>query len=451
MSALFQIRRSPTPYGYAPARVVRDYTHHIELSEERVLVFNLLTGLGWKGPRHELVAGATRVEQGRGDVSAERILDALEAQYQQLAHPVSFQLIPTYGCNFSCAYCYEGSLTSGQKVWDRGEVSAVADAVARLMRGSPTPIADAMFTVLGGEVIREGMFEPVEWLVEALRGIGARRFEAITNGYELAAHVPAMKRLGIGQVQITVDGPQRIHDKRRPVRGESRASSFERILAGVAACLEAGMAVNLRVNVDQRNIPHLGELADTFAAQGWFDAPRFLGYLAPLERDHAGRMHFVPEDEMARMLVDVARESPAVLRFRWDLHGLDYVYALRDGRPPSMKMRYCGATRADYMLDARGAVYSCWFGAGREAFKIADIQAIAAGADVPLDGARRLHRWRQRGPVNMPSCRTCKWALVCGGGCSFKAAVKTGDMEAPNCAPFEQIYAAAGRVIYEHA
>jgi sulfatase maturation enzyme AslB (radical SAM superfamily) len=48
-------------------------------------------------------------------------------------------------------------------------------------------------------------------------------------------------------------------------------------------------------------------------------------------------------------------------------------------------------------------------------------------------------------------CGTCKWALVCGGGCTFKAVTKTGDVMSPNCAPFEGIYAAAGRLVYETA
>ena len=51
--------------------------------------------------------------------------------------------------------------------------------------------------------------------------------------------------------------------------------------------------------------------------------------------------------------------------------------------------------------------------------------------------------------ASVEPCGTCKWALVCGGGCAFKAKAKTGSMMSPNCAPFSSIYETLGRLIYE--
>ncbi len=441
---------SPHPHGYSPASFVRDYTHRVGLRDGEDLIFNLLTGLGWRGRTTEEALARAAVEQHHGDRLARPVLEHMEAEYRKLAHPVSFQLIPTYGCNFSCAYCYEGSLTTEQRQWTDADIAGVVTACERLVQQAGTPFAESRFTVLGGEVIREQTFAGVEKLVAALARAGARHFEAITNGFELAEHAPRLKDLGIDTVQVTVDGPQRIHDKRRPVR-LLKTSSFERILEGVDRCLELGIHINLRINIDQRNIPHLGRLIASFDERGWLDHPRFHGYLAPLERDFSGKMHFVGEDEMARMLVEVAKQEPLLLRFRWALHGLDYLYALGRGVTPKVHMRYCGATSGDYMLDARNGVYACWFGAGQEEFKIAEITAVAAGAPLQAEGKRRLEQWRGRGITAIEPCGTCKWALVCGGGCTFKAVTKTGQVMSPNCAPFEGIYAAAGQLIYEFA
>ncbi len=440
---------SSPPHGYSAARLVRDYTHQIELSGGERLVFNLLTGLAWQGPANEAVDAGTAVERDEGGAEASHALENLEAEFQDSPHPLSFQLIPTYGCNFSCAYCYEGSLTSKQKQWTPLEIAQVVSACTHLAAESGRELEKASFTVLGGEVIRSETFKGVETLVSALYDAGARRFEAITNGFELAEHAAAMKAMGIGRVQITVDGPRAIHDKRRPVR-LVRESSFERILDGIEACLGLGVLVNLRVNIDQRNIPHLPDLFEVFDSRGWLDDPLFRGYLAPLERDYAGKMYFAPEDEMARMLVAQAEKNPLLLRFRWDIHGLDFLYAIRSGHRPRLKMRYCGATRSDYMLDARNGVYACWFGAGQDQFKLADISEVATHGKLPEKGRRKLNEWRSRGPTVMPHCSSCKWSLICGGGCAYKAAVKTGGLSSPNCAPFAGIFEAAGKTIYEH-
>jgi uncharacterized protein len=434
--------------GYTPARLVRDYTHRIDLSEGHCLVFNMLTGLGWRGASADAVTAEAAVESHRGDEIAASVLAWMESEFSRTSQPVAFQLIPTYGCNFSCAYCYEGSLTSEQRQWNDADIANVVAACQRLVEASGTAFSEAKFTVLGGEVIRASTFAGVDALVRRLREVGGQRFEAVTNGYELADHAERMRDLGITHVQVTMDGPKEMHDKRRPIR-LLKGSSFEQILEGVDRCLGLGMRVSLRINIDQRNIPALGKLVATFDARGWLDHPRFWGYLAPLERDFSGKMRFVSEDEMARMLFDEVGREPRLLRLHWALHGLEFIYALRSGEQPQIAMRYCGATRGDYTLDARNGVYACWFGAGQDEFRVGEISDVAAGKPLDGEGQRRLERWRKRGIMSVEPCGTCKWALVCGGGCAFKAKAKTGSMMSPNCAPFASIYAAIGRLIFE--
>ena len=438
-----------TPVGYTQAHLVRDYTHHIELSEGQSLVFNLLTGIGWQGPRGRADRAAPAVEAQRGDEPAIGVLRQMEADFSGMSHPVSFQLIPTYGCNFKCAYCYEGSLTSEQRQWDDDDLDNVLAACQRLAGESGSTLAESKFTVLGGEIIRASTFAGIEKLVRRLRDAGGTMFEAVTNGYELAEHAERMRDLGITHVQVTIDGPQKMHDKRRPLRVLKGASSFERILEGTERCLALGMRINLRINIDQRNIPSLPDLVATFGDRGWLENPRFLAYLAPLERDYSGKMRFVSEDEMARMLAELVAEEPRLLSLRWAFHGLEFLYALRSGTQPQVAMRYCGATRGDYTLDARNGVYPCWFGAGQEEFKVAEISELAAGKPLDQAGQERLSQWRARGVTSMEPCSSCKWALVCGGGCAYKSKVKTGSMMSPNCAPFEAVYRTVGRLVYE--
>lgn len=437
-----------TPFGYSPAHTVSDYTHSISLDGDRTLLFNLLTGLGWEGAVKHRDRAISIVEKGRGTENATDELDRLEENFRSSRRAISFQLIPTYGCNFKCAYCYEGSLTSEQRQWDDQDIQNVVATCKRLAERAGQKLSDCKFTVLGGEVIRESTFAGVRTLVAELRKKGARRFEAITNGYELADHAEQMAEIGITRLQVTIDGPQKMHDKRRPIR-VFRGSSFDRITDGVTKCLELGMFVALRINIDQRNIPTLPKLVAHFDEHGWLNHPCFYPYLAALESDYSGKMHFVPESEMAEMVVEAAKIEPRLLLVKWAFHGLDFIYALRAGTQPTPIMRYCGATTQDFTLDARDGVYPCWFGAGQDEFKVGTISDIAAGKPLTPSGAKRLESWRSRGVRNVNHCATCKWALVCGGGCTFKAKTKTDDMMQPNCAPFASIYEIAGSVIYE--
>ncbi|MCR9161123.1 MAG: SPASM domain-containing protein [Nannocystaceae bacterium] len=209
------------------------------------------------------------------------------------------------------------------------------------------------------------------------------------------------------------------------------------------------MTVYLRINIDQRNIRALRDLSRDFERRGWFENPRFHPYLAPLERDFSGKMRFAAEHEMAQMVAEAADEEPLIHRFYWGFHGLSFLYALRAGRAPEPVMRYCGATTGDYVLDARGHVHACWFGAGQDAFELGDISQVAAGLPFDARGRKRVARWRSRGVTRVEPCSTCKWALVCGGGCAFKSRAKTGDMMQPNCAPFTEIFDAVGKAVLE--
>jgi uncharacterized protein len=100
------------------------------------------------------------------------------------------------------------------------------------------------------------------------RGIGVA---VVTNGYDVEGFSAASFAGGVREVQVTLDGPPEIHDRRRVLH--NGLGTFARVAAGIDALLAAQIPVNLRVVVDRENLPALPALARLAAERGWLDHP----------------------------------------------------------------------------------------------------------------------------------------------------------------------------------
>ena len=88
------------------------------------------------------------------------------------------------------------------------------------------------------------------------RGIGVA---VVTNGFDVEAFLPLLSKTGVREVQVTLDGPPEIHDRRRVLH--NGLGTFARVAAGIDALLAAQIPVNLREEVDRENLPALPALA----------------------------------------------------------------------------------------------------------------------------------------------------------------------------------------------
>lgn len=430
----------PTLPGRVPAELVGDYSHEIELGEDSFVV-NLLTGRSWRGAKADAPLALNAVAEFKAGEPASQFLADYQSQESAYFNStrVSFVLIPTYSCNFSCSYCYEGKKTRETDTWTEADVAGVVEACSVLARREQSKMEAADFTFLGGEPLQPSVIGQIKLLIGSLRDAGAGCFSVVTNGWHLAETASDLASLGLSEVMVTLDGPPEVNNRRRVIK-LANGSPFDRAMAGIAESLNCGLAVTVRVNIDQRNIPSLPSLAQIFSDAGFFDRPNFGSYLYPLSHDTHGGL-YASEAEVARMLHETATEHPEIARFRWDLHGLSFLYAASVGARANPKLRYCGATAKQYVLDVHGGLYSCWFGAGHSDFSLGQINSADGKVDL---NSKRLDDFRARSPLSMPECQSCKWALICGGGCTYKAVSRTGAVHSPNCAPFTEIFNLCG-------
>ena len=185
------------------------------------------------------------------------------------ADEIQLFFAPWYACNFACGYCYQASYDSHPMELDPAVIAAFFAHVGRTFSGRRKYL-----TLFGGAPLLPGdrARSGIAALLRGARDLGLD-VAVVTNGFTLESYLPLLAEASIRELQVTLDGPQAIHDERRPLRGGG--GTFEKIVAGIDAALAQDLPVNLRVVVDRKNLESLPVLASFAADRGWTAHPRF--------------------------------------------------------------------------------------------------------------------------------------------------------------------------------
>ena len=163
---------------------------------------------------------------------------------------MSLTIAPTMACNFRCPYCYE----QGKEC-----ITMNAETVKKLKEfigGLKEKYNRIGITWYGGEPLLA--MDIIEEVMSELYQHYDREHvtvSAVTNGYLLTEDVvEKLKKWDIKGLQITIDGPPEIHNKRR--RLPSGEDTFFVILNNMKKALEIFPELNIvvRINVDKTNI-----------------------------------------------------------------------------------------------------------------------------------------------------------------------------------------------------
>jgi AdoMet-dependent heme synthase len=171
-----------------------------------------------------------------------------------LSQPYDFliQWHLTERCNLKCKHCYQEG--PNPEELSSGQIYRAIEEISDMLKGwhedydldfSPS------FNITGGEpFLRAGFFDILERLVQT-------GFEVyiLSNGtcitLDMAQKIAA---LGVHGVQISLDGPEKIHEQ---VRGRG---SFAAALQGVRNLLQAGVKVSLNATISKMNAGYFQEM-----------------------------------------------------------------------------------------------------------------------------------------------------------------------------------------------
>ncbi|MBQ3724701.1 MAG: 4Fe-4S cluster-binding domain-containing protein [Oscillospiraceae bacterium] len=173
-----------------------------------------------------------------------------------------FTILTTTDCNARCFYCYE----MGMRRYTMTAKTArdVGEYIARVCKGKKVTIS-----WFGGEPLLNR--EPIEIISRALQERGIP-FDAIitSNGYYLDTAVAekAARDWHIISAQITIDGTEENYNRTKAYINCDEQSPYRRVLDNIGHALDAGMCVNVRLNMDRANADDLfavvEELAERF-------------------------------------------------------------------------------------------------------------------------------------------------------------------------------------------
>lgn len=351
----------------------------------------------------------------------------------QAGQPDIYTVCPTLACNLACAYCFEGDslLDKAQGVMSETQVDALFEAIADLRRGHPAgQAAVPWLSLFGGEPLLPSTQRCVARLLAGAAD-GGFLVGATTNGVNVVRFEGLLREYAdiLAVFQITLDGPQAVHDSRRHRLGGQ--GTFAEIVRGIDLLLDIGVDVDLRVNVDAANLSSLPELVDFIFEKGWNSRPELQLALA-LVTDHGGggcsgsATRALGELEMVQALLEQIEQHPrmAEVCHLGFLRHLDYLvsilepehYRTRRGTRPSPRYWYCEAsTDRQYVFTPEGLIYSCTEAVGKPSHAIGRF-------DPALDLWREpVRQWQGRTILSHPKCRSCAISTLCGGGCNFAA------------------------------
>jgi uncharacterized protein len=333
--------------------------------------------------------------------------------------------VPTYTCNFNCTYCYQEGY--GNQQFGNADVvtKAFFDYLDTEFAGRHKYV-----TVFGGEPLLPDAVtrKKIELIVEEANKRDLS-LAFVTNAYALESYIPLLKTASIREIQITLDGPAEIHNKRRMLHGGG--GTFEEVVSGINAALDAGLPVNLRVVIDKENLPALPELAQLAVAQGWTKNTLFKTQLG---RNY--ELHYCQENSkklydrlsMYEDLYSLIKKNPVIMEFHRPAYSLSR-YLFDNGEMPDPLFDSCPGCKTEWAFDYSGHIFSCTATVGKPGESL--------GTFYPEKTLKEeaVETWQERDVTSIPECRSCEMRLACGGGCASAAKNRNGSINSPDCRP----------------
>ncbi len=409
-----------------------------------------------RGDEQVLSAPTLALLERRGYLTTMSVAEE-EAHFTAQAHTLqaaarlrmpTYLIMPTYDCNLRCGYCFQDHMRTDAsfshllRLMTKAMADRIVDALPQFERRhgiGAENVSTRPFTFFGGEPLLARTRPIVEYFIAKASAAGAASFAAVTNGTELAAFEHLLRPGKIDSLQITLDGPPARHDARR-IHADG-SGSFETIAQNITGALERGVRVAVRTNVDRANIDDLPELAATFTDRGWTACANFSSYAEPVTDaafGNPGRRaqlfnSFELNEEIARLrrsdpvMAAIATHDDALMARARRIFEREGEHRMR------MTATFCRAHSGMYILDPFGDVYACWERTGDRNIRIGWLDESGTLQFV----AERRENWHERSVVSNPTCRRCRFALYCGGGCAILAEAANGTtMHANYCDAF---------------
>ncbi|HAR64021.1 MAG: hypothetical protein DKM50_00475 [Candidatus Margulisiibacteriota bacterium] len=346
---------------------------------------------------------------------------------------VQFLLIPSYGCNFNCSYCYQKGVEASTPLISIGMIDSFIDFVIKYREKEHKEV---VVTLFGGEPLLPGENNRnmLSHLITALARESIR-LSVVTNGYYLSEYMNILSHADILEVHVSLDGDEDFHNERR--RTKDGKDSFSKIMQGIDAAVQQGFPINIRMIVDKLNISSLPGLAAKFAQRGYLGLPKekfksTLGRNYELINEYRNAKDLFGLTEMFEEYVKLMIEYPLLEKlYVPEFFGITAMMNNKEMYIPNFDT--CPAAKSEYVFDCAGTIYGCTASCGQKGYELGTYYPVVAWNEP------ELNLWRSRSVLTIEKCRDCVVDVVCGGGCGVLAKEKNGSINAPLCKPVKEV------------
>jgi len=316
---------------------------------------------------------------------------------------LSITIAPTLQCNFKCIYCYENPKHGKMDI-------KIQDMIIEKIKKSAEQKKNIDTCWYGGEPLLA--FDIISYMSEKIINICKENGVSyasgmVSNGYLLNEEI--MEKLveyNIKYIQLTIDGPQDVHDKRRILKGNGNGT-FEKIIENLIKLKKYDITATVRINIDKSNMNSAEELIKILKDNDLTSVPVSLGHVM----DFTEACKSISEDCLE------GKEFSGIclgLSKKFIENGFKVI-----GRKmyPTVINKFCGANCiSNFVIDPSGYAYKCWNDIGYIERSIGNLGELNKQDDKMNMNNIKYMTWS---PFDYKDCTECNLLPICMGGCSF--------------------------------
>lgn len=336
---------------------------------------------------------------------------------------ISFSIALTNKCNMQCVYCFQRAAPESVKATLTTEkISLLSSAIDVLKRKflvfSPSHVT---WELTGGEPLLPAHRPLVEELLDSL---GYTTVFITTNGTHLSEFVDVLSSHRT-PLKVTLDGTPSVHDARKKTL--SGEGTYHRIVEGIQKAREADIPVLVKVNIDPGNLDDLCRLVDHFTSYRWCEDE---GITLALSRVRATSLYpsvWTAADYVEHLCAYLETHDLQNY-FEISFPGYEYFKDLFSDKKVKTDIYKCRNDRM-FFFSPDGLIYPC---IRMTSYPVGTFHPVFS-----LD-EEYVNVLKSRTIKAMPSCMTCRYALICAGGCPADSMAE-GSLFHPVCEDYPRI------------
>ena len=345
-------------------------------------------------------------------------------------------------CPMKCEYCFEKKLQEhGNKfeksIMDKESLEKAFEflnLMSKLQKREVTSVAG-----WGGEPLQSKNYEINKVFVDLANRNGYKISYFSNLAFEDDRYIKLLKENvnNMEFIQTTIDDIGEAHNETRSMK-----NAFEKTVANIDKLLKENLPVIVRTNIGEHNIDAIPRIAEFYEKKGWFDYPKFKGFITHVyDRHHDFTKKFtLSEDVAVSKFLEFRRKYPSVRKIQGNkfapaVKNILEAFKLReetDIRKESFlvdikpTITYCyTSNRAEYVFTGKPnfSIYSC-----AECTGMLDLKLAKYYPNFEVE-EKQADLWGlEKGTINevrtidkLERCKKCKAATYCGGYCALEA------------------------------